>query len=80
MVPETDYSHTFSPIVFSSSTIIIVVSLATIYHCLLHQLDVKNAFLSGNRNELVYMEQAPDFIAPARPNRVCMLKKSHYMV
>lgn len=75
VVPETDYSHTFSPIVFSSSTIIIVVSLATIYLCLLHQLDVKNAFLSGNRNELVYMEQAPDFIAPARPNRVCKLKK-----
>lgn len=80
VVPETDYTHTFSPIVFSSSTIIIVFSLATIYRCLLHQLDVKNVFLHGNRNELVYMEQPPDFIAPARPNRVCKLKQRYYMV
>ncbi|XP_071687786.1 uncharacterized mitochondrial protein AtMg00820-like [Rutidosis leptorrhynchoides] len=46
-IPGIDYSATFSPVV-KSSTVRIVLSLATLNKWSLHQLDVKNAFLNGN--------------------------------
>ncbi|KAI3785937.1 hypothetical protein L1987_45063 [Smallanthus sonchifolius] len=76
-IPGLDYSHTFSPVV-KASTIRIVLSLAVLNNWKLHQLDVKNAFLNGNLNETVFMEQPPGFTNPQYPNHVCKLSKALY--
>jgi len=40
-----------------------MVSLATTYHCQLHQLGIKNVFLNNILDEEIYMEQSPGFVA-----------------
>jgi hypothetical protein len=44
----------------------------------IHQLDVKNAFLHGHLEEIVYCEQPPGFVDPAHPDYVYFLQKSLY--
>jgi hypothetical protein len=41
-------------------------------------MDVKSAFLNGEINELVYVEQPPRFEDPRNPNHVYRLKKVLY--
>ncbi|GJU88782.1 retrovirus-related pol polyprotein from transposon TNT 1-94 [Tanacetum coccineum] len=72
-----DYPETFSPVAKISS-IRLFISLAATYDWALHQLDVKNAFLHGDLEEEVYMEQPPGFIAQGEYGRVCKLKKALY--
>ncbi|KAM0002129.1 putative RNA-directed DNA polymerase [Helianthus debilis subsp. tardiflorus] len=76
-IPGLDYSHTFSPVV-KASTIRIVLSLAVLNKWNLHQLDVKNAFLNGDLNETVFMEQPPGFVNLSHPDYVCKLSKALY--
>ncbi|GKE12862.1 ribonuclease H-like domain-containing protein [Tanacetum coccineum] len=64
-----DGDETFSPVV-KSGTIRIVISLATSWHCPVHQLDVKNAFLLGDLSETVYMHQPLRFRDSAHPNYI----------
>jgi histone deacetylase 1/2 len=54
------FFDTFCPVAHLS-TACILVSVATHYGWSLHQLDVKNAFLYGNLQEEIYMQQPPDF-------------------
>ncbi|KAJ9544458.1 hypothetical protein OSB04_024165 [Centaurea solstitialis] len=72
-----DYSETFSPVAKVTS-IRLFISLAATYDWVLHQLDVKNAFLHGDLHEEVYMEQPPGFVAQGESGRVCRLRKSLY--
>ena len=58
------------------TSIRIFISLATTYCGPLYQLDVKNAFLYGDLQEEVYMEQPPRFVAQGEYSKVCKLKKS----
>ncbi|GJU20800.1 ribonuclease H-like domain-containing protein [Tanacetum coccineum] len=47
-------------------------------HNLIHQLDVKNAFLHESLSETVYMYQTPGFRDPRHPDHVCLLQRSLY--
>ncbi|GKA34943.1 ribonuclease H-like domain-containing protein [Tanacetum coccineum] len=72
-----DCDETFSSVV-KSATICTVLSLAVSHAWLIHQLDVKNAFLHGHLSETIYMHQPPGFVDPTRQGYVCLLKKSLY--
>jgi hypothetical protein len=44
----------------------------------LHQMDVKTAFLNGNLEEEIYMEQPVGFVAEGQEHKVCKLLRSIY--
>ena len=58
------------------TTVRTVLSLALARSWLVHQLDVKNAFLHGTLTETVYCSQPAGFIDSSRPDLVCWLNKS----
>ncbi|GKA33373.1 ribonuclease H-like domain-containing protein [Tanacetum coccineum] len=62
-----DFDETFSPVV-KPATIRIVLSLAVSRLWLIHQLDVKNAFLNGDLSKTVYMHQPPGFVDSRYPH------------
>ena len=71
------YSEVFSPVVKYSS--IRVLLAITTYHDLeLDQMDVKTAFLHGNLEEEIYMEQPEGFTQKESEDMACLLKKSLY--
>ncbi|GKD67847.1 ribonuclease H-like domain-containing protein [Tanacetum coccineum] len=61
--------ETFS-LVVKPATIQTVLSLATSRHWLVHQLDVRNAFLHGDLSETVYMHQPLEVRDSAHPDYV----------
>ena len=72
-----DYSDTFSPVVKMTS-VRLFISLVVTHNWDLHQLDIKNAFLHGDLQEEVYMEQPSGFVAQGEIGKVCRLWKSLY--
>ena len=72
-----DFTETYSSVV-RTSTIRIVLAVATSKNWSITQLDVKNAFLHGDLKEEVFMIQPPGFEDRAKPNHVCSLKKALY--
>ncbi|RVW33229.1 Retrovirus-related Pol polyprotein from transposon RE1 [Vitis vinifera] len=57
-----DYSDTFSPIAKLNS-VRLFISIVASQQWMIHQLDIKNAFLHGDLEEEVYLEQPPGFVA-----------------
>ena len=53
-------------------------ALVAHYDLDLHQMDVKTAFLNGNLNEKVYMDQPMGFIEIKKEHMVCKLKRLIY--
>ena len=43
---------------------------------ILHQMDVKIAFLNGHLDEEIYMKQPEGFVSPDYPDHVCKLKRA----
>jgi Reverse transcriptase (RNA-dependent DNA polymerase) len=72
-----DYIETFSPVV-KPVTIRVVLTLALSNQWPIHQLDVNNAFLHGDLEETVYMEQPSGFVDALNPHYVCKLNKALY--
>ncbi|TMW61094.1 hypothetical protein Poli38472_014555 [Pythium oligandrum] len=72
-----DFEETFAPVAKFTS-IRIILSLAAQYKLVLHQMDVKTAFLNGLLDEEIYMKQPDGYIDPKYPNHACKLKRALY--
>ena len=72
-----EYDKIFAPVVRHTS-IRILLALVAIYDLELEQLDVKTAFLHGDLDEDIYMEQPEGFVVEGKSELVCKLKKSLY--
>jgi Reverse transcriptase (RNA-dependent DNA polymerase) len=72
-----DYFDTYNPVI-KPTTIRVILTIALSKGWPLRQLDVNNAFLHGDIQGNVYMQQAPGFEDPSHPHLVCHLKKALY--
>ena len=72
-----DFFDTYSPVA-RLTTIRVLLSLAASHGLLVHQMDVKKAFLNGELEEEIYMQQPDGFIAQGQKGKVCRLVKSLY--
>ena len=72
-----DYFDTYAPVARITS-IRILFALDFIHDLYVHQMDVKTAFLNGDLNEEIYMEQPEGFVLPGNEHKVCKLVKSLY--
>jgi hypothetical protein len=71
------YEETYSPIA-KMITIRAIIVMAAAKGWSLHQMDVKDAFLHGDLQEEMYMEQPLGYVDQTHPNLVCRLKKVLY--
>nr|GEY07677.1 zinc finger, CCHC-type [Tanacetum cinerariifolium] len=69
-----DYFDTYAPLE-RISTIRLLIAMALIHNLVIHQMDVKTAFLNGDLDEEVYMNQSPGFIMSGNENKVDMTKE-----
>jgi ATP-binding cassette subfamily B (MDR/TAP) protein 1 len=72
-----DYTEIFSHVI-KLTTIRLVLSIVATKGLYLEQLDVKTAFLRGDLEEEVYMQQQEGFAKKGNDEMVCRLTKSLY--
>ncbi|GJR78406.1 retrovirus-related pol polyprotein from transposon TNT 1-94 [Tanacetum coccineum] len=72
-----DYFDTYSSVTRITS-IRTIIAIAALRNLEIHQMDVKTAFLNGDLEEEIYMNQPEGFIAPGQEVKVCRLVKSLY--
>ena len=72
-----DFEETFAPVVRLSS-IRTLLAFAINNNMTVHQMDVVTAFLNGELQEEIYMQQPPGYEVPGKERMVCKLKKSLY--
>ena len=60
------------------TTIRVLLSLAAYHGLLIHQMDVKIAFLNGELVEEIYIDQRDGFVTSGQKGKVCKLLKSLY--
>nr|GEY03635.1 zinc finger, CCHC-type [Tanacetum cinerariifolium] len=72
-----DFFDTYAPVA-RISTIRLLLALAAIYDLVIHQMDVKTAFLNDDLDEEIYMKHPEGFVMPEHESKVCKLKKSLY--
>jgi len=60
-----DYFDTYSPVI-KIAIIRTLVSLVALYSLVVHQMDMRTAFLNGNREENIYMSQLRDVLSLGR--------------
>ena len=76
-VPGLDFQDTFSP-TLKICGFRMLVALAAQHDLELHHLDVQTAFLHGDLDEELYLQQPQFFEDPSHPTHVCRLRKSIY--
>jgi len=76
-IPGIDFNDVFSPVVKHNS-IPILLSIVAMHDYEFEQLDVQTAFLHGELEEDIYMDQSEGFVVPEKEKLVCRLKKSLY--
>jgi hypothetical protein len=74
---EIDYDDIFAPVARYTS-IRIIISFGTVFGWKLHQMDGKIAFLNGEVEQEVYIEQPEGFVIHDKRSHVCKLKKALY--
>lgn len=74
-IPGVDFNDVFSPVVKHSS-IRVLLGIVTMHDLELEQLDVKTAFLYGELEEDIYMQQPEGYYSSGKEDLVCSLKKS----
>ena len=72
-----DFEETFAPVVRFSS-IRTLLAFAVNNDMIVHQMDVVTAFLNGELQEEIYMQQPPGYEVADGDKLVCRLKKSLY--
>ena len=75
--PGVDFFDTYAPVA-RISTIRLLIDLASVHNLVVHQMDVKTAFLNGELDEEVYMKQPEGFVMLGKEHMVCKLVKSLY--
>ena len=76
-VEGLDYDQVFSPVV-RFETMRLILAMAAIKGWVAHGLDVRNAYLYGELDEEIYMEQPEGFRIPGKEDLVLLLKKALY--
>ena len=76
-IPGVDFTDVFS-LVVKHSTIRALLEIVAFHDYELEQLDVKTAFLHGELEEGIYMQQPEGFTASGKEEYVCLLKRSLY--
>nr|GEU72148.1 hypothetical protein [Tanacetum cinerariifolium] len=74
-----DYFDTYAPVA-RISTIGLLIAMASIHNLIIQQMDVKTAFLNGELEQEVYMNQPLGFIMRGYENKVCKLIKSMFSI
>jgi len=72
-----DFNETFAPVA-KFTTIRCILAMTAANGWKLHQMDVKTAFLNGDLDEEVYMEQPDGYVNPTYPDKVCRLLQALY--
>lgn len=72
-----DYTEVFAPVA-RMDTVRMIIALAAQRGWIVYQLDVKSAFLHGELNEDVFVEQPRGYEKKDSPNKVYKLKKALY--
>ena len=72
-----DYEEVYAPVVKYNS-IRTLLAIANELDLDVHQMDVKCAFLQGELEEEIFMQQPEGFIDKDHPDKVCRLRKSIY--
>nr|GEZ64076.1 retrotransposon-related protein [Tanacetum cinerariifolium] len=66
---NVDFFDTYSPVTRITS-IRVLIALAYIHDLVVHKMDVKTAFLNGELNEEIYMDQPEGFIVHGQEHKV----------
>ena len=72
-----DYDETFAPVARLDS-LCMLLAIAAHFDLEVHHIDIKSAYLNGNLDEEIYMEQPKGFVVKGKENQVCLLKKALY--
>ncbi|KAK9941415.1 hypothetical protein M0R45_018018 [Rubus argutus] len=72
-----DYKEVFAPVA-RMDTVRLIISMAAQNSWPIYQLDVKSAFLHGELEEEVYIDQPPGYVKQGHENQVYRLKKALY--